>query len=195
LADDDFNSYDYQETQVRVEGWGLGEGVTMWQRTGDPVADGDPVYLPILDILAVGTRERRIALARCSRPLPPDILKALAQDEDVAVRYWVTRRDQDLPPEVLQTLAQDGDVDVRYWLTQRDQDQPPQILQTLAQDESVFVRYGITGRDQYLPPWLCKLSHGIGVSMCAIGSPSGTNLYRTRFCKLSQRMKMPRCAE
>ena len=151
LADDDFNSHDYQKTQVQVEGWGHEQGVAMWQRTGAPVAAGDPVYVPILDILHGGTRDQRIALARCSRPLPDGILEALAQDEDVAVRYWLTRRDQDLPPNVLQTLARDEDVDVRYWLTQRDQDQPPQVLQTLAQDNSVYVRYRLAVSEQLLP--------------------------------------------
>jgi len=69
---------------------------------------------------------------------PPEVLKQLAEDENVKVRAWVSENPS-TPPEVLRQLAQDGASWVRMEVAE-NLNAPRDVLAQLAQDENANVR-------------------------------------------------------
>lgn len=87
-------------------------------------------------------------VATRSQDLPEGVLKALAQDENWAIRKEIAKRGQKLPEEILRVLAQDEISQVRYAAARRSQALPDDILVALAQDEDWHVQNTIANRKQ-----------------------------------------------
>ena len=97
------------------------------------------------DVLALHYQEK-IKLAK-NPNTPTEILKVLATDKNVVVRYGVAQN-PNTPVETLKVLATDEYYGVRYGVAENP-NTPVETLKVLATDEDPIVRYGVKKNPNY----------------------------------------------
>ena len=104
------------------------------------------------------------------KEISPEIIIALARDEDGSVRFAVARNPS-TPPEVLIALARDEDIYVRSNVSENPWT-PPEALTVLARDIDEFVRRNVTENPNTPPEALTVLAKDIYARRIVAKNPS-----------------------